>query len=61
VAPVVDAGWHSTVDNGSLSAAQISAHHNETLANITSFGPRARVVPAREVCIEAALPVTPGA
>lgn len=31
---------HSTQDNGVLTAAQISAHHTETLANITSFGPR---------------------
>ena len=29
---------HSTVDNGVLSAAQISAHHNKTLASIESFG-----------------------
>jgi len=44
---------HSTMDNSVLSAAQISAHHNETLANITSFGPRVDAVPASEVCIEA--------
>lgn len=44
---------HSTIDNGVLRAAQISAHHNETLANITSFGPRARPVPAGELRIEA--------
>ncbi len=31
---------HSTMDNITLSAAQISAHHNETLSNIISFGPR---------------------
>lgn len=31
---------HSTVDNGILTAAQISAHHTATLANIMSFGPR---------------------
>lgn len=43
---------HSTMDNGVLAAAQISAHHNETLANITSFGPRVRAVPASEVEIE---------
>lgn len=30
---------HSTRDNGVLSAAQITAHHTITLANITSFGP----------------------
>ena len=43
------ADGHSTLDNAVLSAPQISAHHNETLANITSFGPRVRVIPAREV------------
>ena len=31
---------HSTIDNGVLSAAQITAHHNTTLANMTSFGRR---------------------
>ena len=44
---------HSTLDNAVLSAAQISAHHNETLSHITSFGPRAKAVPASEVQIEA--------
>jgi nicotinamidase-related amidase len=44
---------HSTVDNGVLSAAQIIAHHNTTLSNITSFGPRARLVAAEEIRIEA--------
>jgi nicotinamidase-related amidase len=40
------ADGHSTMDNSVLSAAQISAHHNDTLANISSFGPRVRVMPA---------------
>jgi nicotinamidase-related amidase len=40
---VLVADAHSTVDNGVLSAAQIIAHHNITLSNITSFGPRARL------------------
>jgi nicotinamidase-related amidase len=40
---------HSTMDNGVLSAAQITAHHNETLANITSFGPRVVLARASEV------------
>ncbi len=44
---------HSTVSNSVLFAAQITAHHNEILANITSFGPRVNVVPASEVQIEA--------
>ena len=50
---VLVADGHSTQDNRVLSAAQITAHHNETLANISSFGPRARAIPASEVQIEA--------
>lgn len=50
---VLVADGHSTLDNGVLSAAQISAHHNETLANIASFGPRATAVAAGDVCIDA--------
>ncbi|MBV8500218.1 MAG: cysteine hydrolase [Paucibacter sp.] len=46
------ADGHSTLDNGVLSAALISAHHNETLANITSFGPRAVAVPAAQIRVE---------
>jgi hypothetical protein len=42
---------HSTVDNGILSAAQISAHHNRTLSNMESFGPRTVAVPAGEIDI----------
>ena len=40
------ADGHSTVDNRVLTASQITAHHNETLSNISSFGPRAVAVPA---------------
>ncbi len=46
---ILVADGHSTCDNGVLSAAQISAHHNTTLANITSFGPRTMAVPAAEI------------
>lgn len=46
---VLVADGHSTLDNGVLSAAQISAHHNVTLANMTSFGPRVTAIPAGEV------------
>ena len=49
---VLVADGHSTVDNGVLSAPQISAHHNLTLANITSFGPRAVAVPSSELVID---------
>lgn len=40
---------HSTVDNAVLSATQISAHHNAVLGSISSFGHRAKVVPAADV------------
>jgi nicotinamidase-related amidase len=43
---------HSTLDNEHLAAAQIIAHHNATLANISSFGPIVTLVPAEEVRIE---------
>jgi nicotinamidase-related amidase len=49
---VLVADAHSTVDNGVLSAAQITAHHNTTLANMTSFGKRAVVIPAADVRLE---------
>lgn len=39
VTPVSDG--HTTLDNGVLTAAQISAHHNATWENITSYGVRA--------------------
>lgn len=40
---------HSTLDNGILSAAQISAHHAATLANIGSFGPKVTVTEAARI------------
>jgi len=43
---------HSTMSNGVLSAAQITAHHNETLANISSFGPRVTLTAASEFGVE---------
>jgi len=50
---VLVADGHSTLDNRVLTAAQIIAHHNETLANLESFGPRVRPVPAADVRVEA--------
>jgi nicotinamidase-related amidase len=44
---------HSTLDNGVLSAAQISAHHNATLANMGGFGPGVKTTSAAEFRIEA--------
>jgi nicotinamidase-related amidase len=40
---------HSTVDNGVLTAAQITAHHNKALSSMESFGPRTTPVPASDV------------
>jgi nicotinamidase-related amidase len=40
---------HSTVDNGVLTAAQIAAHHNVTLASIDSFGVKVAALPAADV------------
>ena len=56
---VLVADSHSTADICVLSAQQISAHHNETLSNITSFGPGVTLVPARELQIEAGHGVAP--
>lgn len=43
------ADGHSTVDNDVLTAQQIAAHHNVTLSNLSSFGPRTKAVPAASV------------
>jgi nicotinamidase-related amidase len=43
------ADGHSTMDNDVLSAAQITAHHNTTLAHISSFGVRARAIAASDI------------
>lgn len=40
---------HSTMDNEVLSAAQITRHHNVTLANIESFGVRVTLTAACDV------------
>lgn len=47
ITPVADG--HTTLDNGVLSAAQISAHHNETWENLTSYGVRAQPRRAAEI------------
>lgn len=44
---------HSTMNNSVLSAAQITAHHNETLANLSSFGPRVVPIPSSDVKVDA--------
>jgi nicotinamidase-related amidase len=44
---------HTTENKAHLSAAQIIRHHNDTLTNIHSFGPRVRVIPAANLQIGA--------
>lgn len=44
---------HSTLNNGVLTAEQIIAHHNVTLANLDSFGPRVTTVTAERLCVAA--------
>jgi len=48
-AVVLVSDGHTTLDNKHLTAAQIIEHHNETLSNITSFGPIVRLERAGEV------------
>lgn len=50
---ILVADAHSTVGNGVISATQITAHHNTTLANMTSFASQIAVTLADEVGIEA--------
>ncbi len=40
---------HTTHDKEHLSAIQIRAHHNATLPNITSFGPKITAVPSSDL------------
>ena len=40
---------HTSAGNAALSAPQVIAHHNITLSNIGSFGPRVRLVAAAEL------------
>lgn len=44
---------HTSEGNAFVSAPQVIAHHNFTLANITSFGPRVRTVTAADLQFEA--------
>lgn len=40
---------HTTAGNASLAPQQVIAHHNTTLSCMSSFGPRARPVPAAQL------------
>ncbi len=44
---------HTSAGNTTLSPQQVIAHHNATLTNISSFGPRVTAVPSAEVKISA--------
>jgi nicotinamidase-related amidase len=46
---VLVADGHSTLDSETLSAAQISAHHNRTFRYMTSLGRQITVVPSERV------------
>ncbi len=46
---VLVADAHTSAGNAHLTAAQVIAHHNATLTNISSFGPRVRTVLAGDL------------
>ena len=50
---VLVADAHTSAGNAHLSAAQVIAHHNATLTNISSFGPRVRAVLAGDLRVGA--------
>jgi nicotinamidase-related amidase len=41
---VLVADGHTSAGNAALTAPQVIAHHNATLTNISSFGPRVRAL-----------------
>jgi nicotinamidase-related amidase len=43
------ADGHTSAGNAVLSAPQVIAHHNATLTNISSFGPRVSAVTSSEI------------
>ena len=44
---------HTTEGNGYLTPRQVIQHHNATLTNISSFGPRVRLVSSKALQIGA--------
>jgi nicotinamidase-related amidase len=40
---------HTSAGNAAIGASQVIAHHNATLTNISSFGPRVRALPHAEI------------
>lgn len=51
---VLVADAHTSAGNKALSPQQVIAHHNATLTNISSFGPRVKAVTAAELQLHAA-------
>ena len=52
--PVILVGdAHTSEGNQHLSAPQVIRHHNETLSNISSFGPRVRLVSTEDLRVRA--------
>ena len=56
---VLVADGHTSAGNVALTAPQVIAHHNATLTNISSFGPRVRAVPAAALAFQAGAVVLP--
>ncbi|MDB5850234.1 MAG: cysteine hydrolase [Rhodoferax sp.] len=46
---------HTSAGNAAISPQQVIAHHNATLTNIASFGPRVRAVPCEAIEIVGAV------
>jgi nicotinamidase-related amidase len=46
---VLVADAHTSAGNAAISAQQVIAHHNATLTNITSFGPRVRAIASMDL------------
>jgi nicotinamidase-related amidase len=46
---ILVADAHTTAGNGTLTPQQVICHHNDTLTNITSFGPRVTAVASSEL------------
>jgi nicotinamidase-related amidase len=44
---------HTSAGNEAISASQVIAHHNATLTNVSSFGPRAVAIKAEDIAITA--------
>ncbi|RYY64973.1 MAG: cysteine hydrolase, partial [Comamonadaceae bacterium] len=43
---------HTSAGNAAISAQQVIAHHNATLTNISSFGPRVVAVDSVRIAFE---------